>query len=89
MALRFIELDGSVGVPANGAGPTMTIIEAVRHCGGEPANCPEIGGAMEEAAADDARTMDEPIVACIAGTAGATVVATPTEIAPALKALLG
>ena len=80
----------------------------------------EIGGAMEEAAADYARDMDKPIVAFIAGAAappgkrmghagaivlgdkgtfaakrdaleaaGATVVATPTEIAPALKAMLG
>jgi succinyl-CoA synthetase alpha subunit len=80
----------------------------------------EIGGAMEEAAADYARTMDKPIVAFIAGAAapagkrmghagaivlgdkgtfaakrsaleaaGATVVATPTEIAPALEAKLG
>ena len=80
----------------------------------------EIGGAMEEAAADYAQTMDKPIVAFIAGAAappgkrmghagaivlgdkgtfaakraaleaaGATVVATPTEITPALEALLG
>ncbi len=80
----------------------------------------EIGGAMEETAADYAQTMDKPIVAFIAGAAappgkrmghagaivlgdkgtyaakrdaleaaGATVVATPTEIAPALKAALG
>jgi succinyl-CoA synthetase alpha subunit len=80
----------------------------------------EIGGAMEEAAADYARGMDKPIVAFIAGAAappgkrmghagaivlgdkgtfaakrdaleaaGATVVATPTEIGPALEAKLG
>jgi succinyl-CoA synthetase alpha subunit len=80
----------------------------------------EIGGAMEEAAADYAQTMDKPIIAFIAGAAappgkrmghagaivlgdkgtfaakrdaleaaGATVVATPTEITPALEALLG
>jgi succinyl-CoA synthetase beta subunit len=42
--LRFIELDGSVGVLANGAGLTMTTIDAVRHYGGEPANFLEIGG---------------------------------------------
>ena len=79
----------------------------------------EIGGAMEEAAADYAEDMAKPIVAFIAGAAapsgkrmghagaivlgdkgtfaakrdtleaaGATVVATPTEIAPALKAKL-
>jgi len=44
LALRFIELDGSVGVLANGAGLTMTTIDAVRHYGGEPANFLEIGG---------------------------------------------
>jgi succinyl-CoA synthetase alpha subunit len=80
----------------------------------------EIGGAMEEAAADYARDMTKPIVAFIAGAAappgkrmghvgaivlgnkgtfaakrdaleaaGAKVVATPTEIAPALKAVVG
>ncbi len=80
----------------------------------------EIGGAMEEAAADYAKDMDKPIVAFIAGAAappgkrmghagaivlgdkgtfaakrdaleaaGATVVATPTEVGPALEAMLG
>ena len=32
--LKFIELDGSVGVLANGAGLTMTTMDAVRHYGG-------------------------------------------------------
>ena len=80
----------------------------------------EIGGAMEEAAADYAQDMDKPVVAFIAGAAappgkrmghagaivlgdkgtfaakrraleaaGATVVATPAEIGPALKARMG
>jgi succinyl-CoA synthetase alpha subunit len=80
----------------------------------------EIGGAMEESAADYARGLDKPIVAFIAGAAapagkrmghagaivlgdkgtyaakrraleaaGATVVPTPTEIGPALKARMG
>jgi succinyl-CoA synthetase beta subunit len=42
--LKFIELDGSVGVLANGAGLTMTTMDAVRHYGGSPANFMEIGG---------------------------------------------
>lgn len=42
--LKFIELDGNVGVLANGAGLTMTSMDAVRHFGGEPANFLEIGG---------------------------------------------
>ncbi len=44
LGLRFIELDGSVGVLANGAGLTMTTLDAVRHYGGAPANFLEIGG---------------------------------------------
>ena len=42
--LKFIELDGEVGVIANGAGLTMTTMDAVRHYGGSPANFLEIGG---------------------------------------------
>ena len=42
--LKFIELDGNVGVLANGAGLTMTTMDAVRHFGGSPANFMEIGG---------------------------------------------
>jgi succinyl-CoA synthetase beta subunit len=44
IGLRFIELDGAVGVLANGAGLTMTTMDAVRHSGGQPANFLEIGG---------------------------------------------
>jgi succinyl-CoA synthetase beta subunit len=43
--LRYIELDGPVGVLANGAGLTMTTMDAVVHYGGRPANFLEIGGA--------------------------------------------
>lgn len=42
--LRFIHLDGDVGVLANGAGLTMTTMDAVVHHGGRPANFLEIGG---------------------------------------------
>ena len=44
LGLKFIELDGEVGVLANGAGLTMTSMDAVRHYGGRPANFLEIGG---------------------------------------------
>ncbi len=44
LGLRYIELDGNVGVLANGAGLTMTTMDAVRHYGGQPANFLEIGG---------------------------------------------
>ncbi len=42
--LKYIELDGDVGVLANGAGLTMTTMDVVRHHGGRPANFLEIGG---------------------------------------------
>jgi len=42
--LKYIELEGDVGVLANGAGLTMTTMDSVRHFGGSPANFLEIGG---------------------------------------------
>jgi succinyl-CoA synthetase beta subunit len=42
--LKYIELAGSVGILANGAGLTMTTMDAVAHYGGAPANFLEIGG---------------------------------------------
>ncbi len=42
--LKYIELDGPVGVLANGAGLTMTTMDAIAHYGGRPANFLEIGG---------------------------------------------
>ena len=42
--LKFIQLDGDVGVLANGAGLTMTTMDVISHCGGRPANFLEIGG---------------------------------------------
>lgn len=44
LGLQLIELDGDVGVLANGAGLTMTTLDAVNHAGGRPANFLEIGG---------------------------------------------
>ena len=42
--LRFIQLEGNVGVLANGAGLTMTTMDIIDHFGGRPANFLEIGG---------------------------------------------
>jgi succinyl-CoA synthetase beta subunit len=42
--LKFIELDGNVGVLANGAGLTMTTMDVIAHFGGKPVNFLEIGG---------------------------------------------
>lgn len=44
IGLKYIELDGSVGVLANGAGLTMTTMDVIAHFGGKPANFLEIGG---------------------------------------------
>ena len=42
--LKYIDLDGPVGILANGAGLTMTTMDMVRYYGGVPANFLEIGG---------------------------------------------
>ena len=42
--LKYIELDGDIGVIANGAGLTMTTMDVITHHGGRPANFLEIGG---------------------------------------------
>ena len=42
--LKFIQLDGNIGVLANGAGLTMTTMDVIQHLGGRPANFLEIGG---------------------------------------------
>ena len=42
--IKYIEMDGDVGVLANGAGLTMTTMDVIRHHGGRPANFCEIGG---------------------------------------------
>lgn len=44
LGLQFVELDGEVGVIANGAGLTMTTMDVIVHLGGRPANFMEIGG---------------------------------------------
>lgn len=42
--LMLIELDGDVGIVANGAGLTMASLDVVAHYGGRPANFLEVGG---------------------------------------------
>lgn len=44
LGVQFIDLEGEVGVLANGAGLTMTTLDAVTHYGGRPADFMEIGG---------------------------------------------
>ena len=50
--LKYIDLDGDIGVVANGAGLTMTTMDVITYHGGKPANFLEIGG--------DAYTKAEP-----------------------------
>ncbi|MGY8809168.1 MAG: succinate--CoA ligase subunit beta, partial [Fidelibacterota bacterium] len=40
-----IKLDGNVGCMVNGAGLAMATMDIVKHCGGEPANFLDVGGA--------------------------------------------
>jgi succinyl-CoA synthetase beta subunit len=42
--LKFIELDGDIGLLANGAGLTMTTMDIIAYLDGRPANFLEIGG---------------------------------------------
>ena len=50
--LKLVELDGDIGVIANGAGLTMTTMDVVTHYGGQPANFLEIGGEAYTKATD-------------------------------------
>jgi succinyl-CoA synthetase beta subunit len=63
LGLQFIELDGDVGVLANGAGLTMATLDVVNHFGGKPANFLEIGGdAYTKATSALALVLDNPRV---------------------------
>jgi succinyl-CoA synthetase beta subunit len=52
IGLLFVELDGDVGILANGAGLTMATMDAVAYYGGRPANFLEIGGQNYKRATD-------------------------------------
>lgn len=62
LGLKFIQLDGNVGVLANGAGLTMTTMDVIHRQGGCPANFLEIGG--------DAYTKAEPALALVLANPG-------------------
>ena len=57
LGFKYIDLDGEIGVLANGAGLTMTTMDVVRHYGAKPANFLEIGG--------DAYTLAEPALSLL------------------------
>ena len=64
--LRYIELDGDIGVLANGAGLTMTTMDVIAHHGGRPANFLEIGGAAYTKARPALElVLDNPKVKCL------------------------
>ena len=64
--LRYIELDGDIGVLANGAGLTMTTMDVIAHHGGRPANFLEIGGAAYTKAKPALElVLDNPRVTCL------------------------
>lgn len=55
LGLSFIELEGDVGLLANGAGLTMATMDAISHYGGRAANFLEIGGDAYTKGADGLR----------------------------------
>ncbi|MDE0202744.1 MAG: acetate--CoA ligase family protein [Rhodospirillaceae bacterium] len=66
LGLRYIELDGDIGVLANGAGLAMTTMDAIAHNGGRPANFLEIGGeAYTRARPALELVLDSPKVKCL------------------------
>ena len=66
LGLKYIELDGNIGVLANGAGLTMTTMDVIAHHGGRPANFLEIGGAAYTKARPALElVLDNPRVRCL------------------------
>ena len=66
LGLKYIELDGDVGVLANGAGLTMTTMDVITHHGGRPANFLEIGGESYTKARPGLElVLDNPEVKCL------------------------
>ena len=66
LGLRYIELDGDIGVLGNGAGLTMTTMDVIAHHGGRPANFLEIGGAAYTKAGPAlGLVLDNPRVKCL------------------------
>ena len=66
LGLKYIELDGDIGVLANGAGLTMTTMDVITHHGGRPANFLEIGGeAYTKAKPALQLVLDNPRVKCL------------------------
>ena len=66
LGLKYIDLDGDIGVLANGAGLTMTTMDVIARHGGQPANFLEIGGdAYTKARPALELVLDNPRVKCL------------------------
>ena len=66
LGLKYIELDGDIGVLGNGAGLTMTTMDVIARHGGRPANFLEIGGeAYTKATPALELVVDNPRVRCL------------------------
>ncbi|MBI5001297.1 MAG: ADP-forming succinate--CoA ligase subunit beta [Euryarchaeota archaeon] len=52
--LSYIKLSGTVGCMVNGAGLAMATMDLIKHCGGEPANFLDVGGAASSDAVEKA-----------------------------------
>lgn len=44
LGIKYVELDGDIGIAGNGAGLMMTTVDIVERCGGRPANFLDGGG---------------------------------------------
>lgn len=50
LGLSYVDLEGEIGVMANGAGITMATLDMITHFGGKPANFLDIGGGASQEA---------------------------------------
>lgn len=50
LGLSYVDLDGDIGVMANGAGITMATLDAIQYHGGSPSNFMDAGGGASEEA---------------------------------------
>ena len=67
MGMKFIKLEGSIGMMANGAGLAMTTMDIIQQMGGKAANFLDVsGGASEEMVSEGTRLiLEDPTVKAI------------------------
>lgn len=54
LGLSYVDLDGNIGVMANGAGITMATLDTIQYYGGSPSNFMDAGGGASEEATQKA-----------------------------------